>query len=174
MGYKQFIEIAREIDKKNVKLLVLDEPTAVLTESEADKLLDAMKKLASTGIAMLFITHRLDEVLAVADNITILRDGEVVASMPRQEAKVERIAEIMVGRSIEKTELPKRKREPGDDDIVLAISDLHVNMTGEKVKGIDLKVRRGEILGIGGLAGHGKVGIANGVMGLFSSTGSVT
>ncbi len=173
VGYKQFIEIAREIDKKNVKLLVLDEPTAVLTESEADKLLDAMRKLASSGIAMLFITHRLDEVLAVADNITILRDGEVVASMPRSEAKVERIAEIMVGRSIEKIDLPSRKKEPSDDDIILSIKGLKVNMTGENVKGVDLKVRRGEILGIGGLAGHGKVGIANGVMGLYPSTGEV-
>lgn len=173
VGYKQFIEIAREIDKKNVKLLVLDEPTAVLTESEADKLLEAMRNLAKAGIAMLFITHRLDEVLAVADNITILRDGAVVASMPRKDAKVERIAEIMVGRSIEKTSLPPRKKEPGDEDIVLSIKDLKVDMTGEAVKGIDLNVRRGEILGIGGLAGHGKVGIANGVMGLFPSTGSV-
>ncbi|HOG53637.1 MAG TPA: ATP-binding cassette domain-containing protein, partial [Bacillota bacterium] len=173
VGYKQFIEIAREIDKKNVKLLVLDEPTAVLTETEAEKLLDAMKKLSKSGIAMLFITHRLDEVLAVADNITILRDGEVVARMPRSEAKVERIAEIMVGRSIEKIDLPKRKKEPSDDDIILEIKNLKVNMTGENVKGVDLNVRRGEILGIGGLAGHGKVGIANGVMGLYPSTGEV-
>ena len=173
VGYKQFIEIAREIDKKNVKLLVLDEPTAVLTETEAEKLLDAMKKLSKSGITMLFITHRLDEVLAVADNITILRDGEVVARMPRSEAKVERIAEIMVGRSIEKIDLPKRKKEPSDDDIILEIKNLKVNMTGENVKGVDLNVRRGEILGIGGLAGHGKVGIANGVMGLYPSTGEV-
>lgn len=174
VGYKQFIEIAREIDKKNVKLLVLDEPTAVLTETEADKLLDAMKKLAASGIAMLFITHRLDEVLAVADNITILRDGEVVASMPRADAKVERIAEIMVGRSIERTALPKRVKEPTDDDVIVTINDLRVNMIGENVKGVDLRIRRGEILGIGGLAGHGKVGIANGVMGLFGSSGTVT
>lgn len=172
VGYKQFIEIAREIDKKNVKLLVLDEPTAVLTESEADKLLEAMRKISEAGIAMLFITHRLDEVMAVADVITILRDGEVVAKMQRQEAKVERIAEIMVGRSIEKTVLPARAKEPSDDDIVLSIKDLHVSMTGERVKGVTLNVRRGEILGIGGLAGHGKVGVANGVMGLYGATGS--
>ena len=174
VGYKQFIEIAREIDKKNLKLLVFDEPTAVLTESEADKLLEAMRKLSDSGIAMLFITHRLDEVLAIADNITILRDGEIVARMPRAEAKVERIAEIMVGRSIEKIDLPKRDREPSDDDFILTIENLQVSMTGERVKGVTLKVRRGEILGIGGLAGHGKVGIANGVMGLFGATGKIT
>jgi simple sugar transport system ATP-binding protein len=79
VGHMQFVEIAREIDKRNVRLLVFDEPTAVLTETEAEMLLDAMKRLASEGIAILFITHRLDEVMEVADNITILRDGEVVA-----------------------------------------------------------------------------------------------
>ena len=99
----QFVEIAREIDKRNVRLLVFDEPTAVLTETEAEMLLDAMKRLAAEGIAILFITHRLDEVMEVADNITILRDGEVVAKMTRADAKVERIAELMVGRKVERT-----------------------------------------------------------------------
>ena len=79
VGYMQFIEIAREIDKSNVKLLVFDEPTAVLTESEAEQLIKAMKKISDSGIAILFITHRLDEVMSAADNITILRDGTLVA-----------------------------------------------------------------------------------------------
>ena len=79
VGYMQFIEIAREIDKTGIKLLVFDEPTAVLTESEAERLLETMKVIASKGIAIVFITHRLDEVMAVADSMTVLRDGEFVA-----------------------------------------------------------------------------------------------
>ncbi len=79
VGYMQFIEIAREIDKTGIRLLVFDEPTAVLTESEADRLLEVMRVIASKGIAIIFITHRLDEVMAVADSMTILRDGEFVA-----------------------------------------------------------------------------------------------
>lgn len=173
VGHMQFVEIAREIDKKNVRLLVFDEPTAVLAESEASLLLDAMKRLSSEGIAILFITHRLDEVMEVADNITILRDGEVVSRMPRSEAKLGRIAELMVGRKIERPVLPPRKSEPSDEDMVLRIENFRVDMPGERVRGLDLSVRRGEILGIGGLAGHGKVGIANGVIGLYPSTGRV-
>ncbi len=174
VGHMQFVEIAREIDKKNVRLLVFDEPTAVLTESEASLLLAAMKRLSSEGIAILFITHRLDEVMEVADNITILRDGEVASRMPRSEAKLDRIAQLMVGRKIERPVLPPRKSEPSDKDVVLKIENLRVDMSGERVRGLDLAVRRGEILGIGGLAGHGKAGIANGVIGMYPASGRVT
>ncbi|MEF9894886.1 MAG: ATP-binding cassette domain-containing protein, partial [Clostridia bacterium] len=80
VGYMQFVEIAREIDKTGIKLLVFDEPTAVLTESEADELVKVMKQIAASGIAIIFITHRLDEVIAVSDSITILRDGKMVAT----------------------------------------------------------------------------------------------
>ena len=80
VGYMQFVEIAREIDKTGVKLLVFDEPTAVLTESEADQLISVMKQIAASGIAIIFITHRLDEVMAASNHITILRDGKLVAT----------------------------------------------------------------------------------------------
>ncbi|MDK2931959.1 MAG: simple sugar transport system ATP-binding protein [Bacillota bacterium] len=174
VGYMQFIEIAREIDKKNVRILVFDEPTAVLTETEAERLLDALRRLASEGIAILFITHRLAEVMAVANRITVLRDGEVVARLHRNEAVLERIAELMVGRKVEKIDLPPRRKEPSDQDIALTIENLVVNMPGEVVRGVSLAVRRGEILGIGGLAGHGKIGIANGIMGLYPASGRVS
>ncbi len=87
VGYKQFVEIAREIDKTNVRLLVLDEPTAVLTESEAELLLQAMQRLAAKGISILFITHRLDEVKAVANRITVLRDGEVAGLLDAEKLR---------------------------------------------------------------------------------------
>ena len=111
--------------------------------------------------------------MEVADNITILRDGEVVSRLERKDAKVERIAELMVGRKIERAALPPRKREPSDGDVILQIRNLRVDMPGERVRGLDLTVRRGEILGIGGLAGPGKVGIANGVLGLYPAEGEV-
>lgn len=85
VGYMQFIEIAREIDKTGVKLLVFDEPTAVLTESEAAQLISVMKKISESGIAIIFITHRLDEVMAASNSITILRDGKLAAA--RETAK---------------------------------------------------------------------------------------
>lgn len=173
VGYMQFVEIAREIDKKNARLIVFDEPTAVLAESEADQLIAAMKRLAEQGIAILFITHRLDEVMACSDTISILRDGELVKTLTRNETSVGEIAELMVGRKLERSPLPGRATEPSDEDLILELKDFRVEMPGERVRGLNLKVRRGEILGIGGLAGQGKVGIANGVMGLYPASGHV-
>lgn len=173
VGHMQFVEIAREIDKESIKILVFDEPTAVLTESEADNLLTAMKKLAAKGIGILFITHRLDEVMDAADCITILRDGELVATRQKTETNVLEIAELMVGRKVE----IKRKEDlnpNASEDTILEIEDLHVNMPGERVKGINMSVKRGEILGIGGLAGQGKIGIANGIMGMYPTHGRLT
>ena len=99
VGYMQFIEIAREIDKKGMKLLVFDEPTAVLTESEAEQLIHVMKDIAARGIAIIFITHRLGEVMDAADSITILRDGQLVATRKKTETSAEELAALMIGRS---------------------------------------------------------------------------
>ncbi len=175
IGYMQFIEIAREIDKTGIKLLVFDEPTAVLAESEANRLLEIMKIIASKGIAIIFITHRLDEVMTVADSLTVLRDGEFVARKDVKDTSVEEIAELMIGRKVVKlVDDVEDKRILKDDDIALSLKDFHVNMPGEMVKGIDLNIRNGEIFGIGGLAGQGKVGIPNGIMGLYESEGTAT
>jgi len=172
VGYMQFIEIAREIDKSKLKLLILDEPTAVLTESEAAKFLDIIKKLSQMGISILFISHRLDEVKQITDSITVLRDGEVVANVNTEDIDVKEIARLMVGRKIELSSKEDEDRQIKDENI-LEIKDLRVKMPGEEVKGLNLTVRRGEILGIGGLAGQGKIGIANGIMGLYESSGTV-
>ncbi|WP_347176159.1 sugar ABC transporter ATP-binding protein [Tissierella sp. Yu-01] len=175
IGYMQFIEIAREIDKTGIKLLVFDEPTAVLTESEADRLLEIMKAISDRGIAIIFITHRLDEVMTVADSLTVLRDGEFVARKEIKDTSVEEIAELMIGRKVEKlVDDIEDNRILMDDNIALSLRDFHVNMPGEMVKGIDLDIRKGEIFGIGGLAGQGKIGIPNGIMGLHESQGTVS
>ncbi|MCC7141407.1 MAG: sugar ABC transporter ATP-binding protein [Candidatus Eisenbacteria bacterium] len=173
VGHMQFIEIAREVDKENARLLVFDEPTAVLTETEADDLLRTMRMLAAQGIAILFITHRLDEVMTVADRITVLRDGEVVARVDRKDATVPRLAELMIGRALPEGERSRPKRTLSDE-VILSVRGLEVEMPGEEVRGVDLEVRRGEILGLAGLAGQGKIGIANGLMGLYPARGQVT
>ena len=174
IGYMQFVEIAREIDKTGIKLLVFDEPTAVLTESEAERLLEIMKTIASKGIAIIFITHRLDEVMTVADSLTVLRDGEFVARKEIKDTSVVEIAELMIGRKVEKlVDDQEDTRVLSDDNIAMSIRNFHVQMPGEMVKGIDLDIRKGEIFGIGGLAGQGKVGIPNGIMGLYESEGTV-
>lgn len=174
VGYMQFIEIAREIDKTGIKLLIFDEPTAVLTESEAERLLEAMRVIASQGIAIVFITHRLDEVISVTDHVTILRDGQFVKRLVTAETSAVEIAELMIGRRVEKLlDEADDHRTLSDDDVMLSLRDYCVDMPGEQVRGIDLDVRRGEIFGIGGLAGQGKLGVPNGIMGLHASTGSI-
>ena len=174
IGYMQFVEIAREIDKTGIKLLVFDEPTAVLTESEAERLLAIMRQIADRGIAIIFITHRLDEVMAVADSLTVLRDGEFVARREIKDTSVVEIAELMIGRKVEKlVDASEDTRQLAEDDIALSLRDFHVDMQGERVKGIDLDIRKGEIFGIGGLAGQGKIGIPNGIMGLYPARGEV-
>ena len=171
VGYMQFIEIAREIDKSNVKLLVFDEPTAVLTESEAEQLIKAMKKISDSGIAILFITHRLDEVMSAADNITILRDGTLVCKLHTSETNIEEIAQKMVGREVE---MHTKEKSAENHEVIMSIRNMRVHMPAEEAKGIDLDIMKGEILGIGGLAGHGKLGIANGVIGLYPAAGDIT
>ena len=172
IGYMQFVEIAREIDKTGVKLLVLDEPTAVLTESEAEHLLQAMRNIAAGGIAIVFISHRLDEIINAADRLTILRDGELVITKDVKDTNAIEIAEYMVGRKVNIVRAHGARREIGDE-IMLSVRNLHVAMPGERVKGVDIEVRKGEILGIGGLAGQGKLGIANGIMGICEAMGEV-
>ncbi len=172
VGHMQFVEIAREVDKRNARLLIFDEPTAVLTEGEAAQLLEVMRSLARKGLGILFITHRLDEVLAAADEITVLRDGEVVGRLEPREATVGRIAELMVGRQA----AIKRGARDGATSAgapTLEVRDLWVEMPGERVRGVSFTLRRGELLGLAGLAGHGKIGVANGLMGLFPARGTV-
>ncbi|WBW98428.1 sugar ABC transporter ATP-binding protein [Oceanirhabdus sp. W0125-5] len=174
VGHMQFVEIAREIDKDNIKLLVFDEPTAVLTETEADILLKAMKKIAKSGIAIIFISHRLDEIKEIADTITILRDGSLVCSDVSTNFTTKDMAEKMVGRTLDISYSSNIRKEFKNSEVIMTIKDLKVDMPGESVKKVDLDIYKGEILGIGGLAGQGKIGIANGLMGLYHSSGNVT
>ncbi|MGH4123714.1 MAG: sugar ABC transporter ATP-binding protein [Clostridium sp.] len=174
VGHKQFIEIAREIDRSQVKLIVLDEPTAVLTESEAEVLLKSMRLLADIGISIVFISHRLHEITAICDTIVVLRDGLVVMETPSEGVDVRQIAEWMVGRDVDaEAKHIKLLTKINEKDIIFEARNLWVDMPGETIKNVSLKVRRGEILGIGGLAGQGKLGIPNGIMGLFASGGEI-
>ena len=173
VGHKQFTEIARELSKENLKLLILDEPTAVLTEQEAQALLDSIRGMASRGIAVIFITHRLQEILSVCDKVVIMRDGYVVKDVPAGETDVRDITHYMVGREVAAGGAAHDIRDHSDARTIMSIRKLWVDMPGEIVRNVDLDVKEGEILGIGGLAGQGKLGIPNGVMGLYEAGGTV-
>ena len=156
VGHKQFTEIARELSKEQLKLLILDEPTAVLTEKEAEALLASIRSMSKQGIAVIFITHRLHEILAVCDKVVVMRDGLVVADVAAKDTTAK--AEV---------------RDNEGAKIAMSIKRLWVDMPGETVRDVSLDVKEGEILGIGGLAGQGKLGIPNGIMGLYEAGGTV-
>lgn len=173
VGHKQFTEIARELSKDNLKLLILDEPTAVLTEKEAVALLDSIRGMAKRGIAVIFITHRLQEILNVCDKVVVMRDGCVVKDVPAKETNVNEITRWMMGRSVTASASGADERSATDAPVIMSIRKLWVDMPGEIVRNVNLDVKQGEILGVGGLAGQGKLGIPNGIMGLCDAGGEV-
>lgn len=173
VGHKQFTEIARELSKDQLKLLILDEPTAVLTEKEAEALLDSIRNMSRQGIAVIFITHRLHEILSVCDKVIVMRDGYVVRDVPAKETSVSDITHWMVGREVEENVAAQDVRDHSDARTIMSIRKLWVDMPGELVRNVSLDVKEGEILGIGGLAGQGKLGIPNGIMGLYEAGGTV-
>jgi simple sugar transport system ATP-binding protein len=175
VGHKQFTEIARELSRDRVRLIVLDEPTAVLTESEAEVLLSSLRLLAAEGIAIIFISHRLREVVELCDQVVVLRDGQKIEEFPARGSSVETIASLMVGRSVATHgQAETETRTDGEESLALSVERLWVDMPGETVRDVTFAVKKGEIFGIGGLAGQGKLGIPNGIMGLLPAGGAVT
>lgn len=172
VGHKQFTEIARELERANARIIVLDEPTAVLTESEADILLKALKKLAEEGVSIIFISHRLQEVLDIADKIVVLRDGKLVSEIETKKTNMKQVVEWMVGHSVE-TKAKDNTKKKSSEEVILSVKNLWVDMPGELVRDVSFEVKKGEIFGFGGLAGQGKLGIPNGIMGLFPAGGQV-
>ncbi len=179
VGHKQFTEIARELSKEatelteGIKLLVLDEPTAVLSEQEAESLLKAMRILSDSGISIIFISHRLQEIIDVCDTIMVMRDGKIIKTVPSQGVVIADIARWMVGREVANNKRDARLFDYTNTPVLLSLQNLWVNMPGETVRNVNLDIHQGEILGIGGMAGQGKLGIPNGAMGLFPAGGTV-
>lgn len=164
VGLQQRVEIVKALYRK-ANILVLDEPTAVLTPQEADDLFQVMKQLVDRGVSIVFITHKLKEVLAVADRITVMRRGEVVGTTTPSETDEAGLAAMMVGREV-LLEVAKEPAQP--EDIVLEVNDLIVK--DERglvvVEGINFEVRSGEILGIAGVQGNGQTELVEALTGL--------
>ncbi len=163
VGVQQRVEIVKALTR-DADLLILDEPTAVLTPQETDELLEVMRGLKASGKSIVFISHKLREVKAVADRITVIRRGKVVGTAEPTAAPSE-LAEMMVGRSVLLT-VSKEPARPADP--VLIVSGLVVADDREHraVAGVDLEVRAGEVLGIAGVQGNGQTELVEAIMGL--------
>ena len=158
VAQQQMVEIAKALSR-NAKLVVLDEPSAVLGDKELEKLFKVMRGLSSEGISFIYISHRLKEVFEIGHRVTVLRDGSVVTSQSVAEVNEERLVGWMVGRDIEHF-FPDRKHNPGK--IALRVKDLARRGV---LHGINLEVREGEILGICGLAGAGRTEVLRAIIG---------
>jgi general nucleoside transport system ATP-binding protein len=154
VGQRQRVEILKAL-YRGAELLILDEPTAVLTPQEADHLFRILASLRGEGKTVLLITHKLREIRAVTDAVTVMRQGRIVATLPTAETTPEQLAELMVGRMVN-LRVDKAPGRPGDP--VLEVTDLVVvdPLGRERVKGVSFTVRRGEIVGVAGVAGNGQ------------------
>ena len=170
IGQQQLVEIAKAISK-NAKLLVLDEPTAALTESESEALLELIKGFRDTGITCIYISHKLNEVLSVADRVTVLRDGKTICTMEKNDCNEEKIISSMVGRDLTQR-YPQAQRVRGK--CVLEVEDYTVVSKEDNspiVENISFQAYQGEVLGIAGLMGAGRSELA---MSLFGVLGKRT
>ncbi len=154
VGLRQRVEILKAL-YRGADILILDEPTGVLTPQEVDQLFDILRALRNQGKTVILITHKLREIMALTDNVTVMRQGEVVANVKTTETSREQLAELMVGRSV-LLNVEKTPATPGAE--VLAVNDLGVRdgQGVRRVKGVSFSVRAGEILGIAGVAGNGQ------------------
>jgi general nucleoside transport system ATP-binding protein len=171
VGERQRVEILKVL-YRGASILILDEPTAVLVPQEVDELFESLRGLVAEGNTVIFISHKLDEVLKVADAITVVRAGRTVAEVLPSEVTARQLAELMVG-----SELPTPEREGTTvtETIELSITDLTVAGGGARptVDRVSFDVHRGEIVGIAGVEGNGQTELIEAIMGITASTGSV-
>ena len=171
IGHKQLLEILRALDKRT-RVLVLDEPTAALPEHEVTVLLDHLRALRARGTTCIYISHKLDEVFAVADRITILRDGRSITTLPARECDVPAVIRHMVGREL--GELFPRHAPPPSGETLLEVRDLAVapaRGAAPFLRDISFTLHAGEVLGVGGLMGAGRTEL---LMHLFGAWGQRT
>jgi simple sugar transport system ATP-binding protein len=169
VGIQQRVEIVKTL-YRNAEIVILDEPTAVLTPQEAEDLFRIMRDLTARGVSIIFITHKLKEVLAVADRITVMRAGRVINTVKPAETNEPQLANMMVGRQVILT-VDKKDREAEDE--ILKVEDLTVRDQRdlETVHGVSFTVRGGEVLGIAGVQGNGQTELSEALTGLRLPTG---
>jgi len=171
VGMQQRVEILKALYRQ-ADILILDEPTGVLTPAEADQLFRILERLKDEGKTIILITHKLREIMHVTDTVSVMRRGEMTATVKTAETSPEELAELMVGRKV-LLRVDKKPAEPGQT--VLEVSDLRVrdDKGVERLKGVSLEVRAGEILGVAGVAGNGQSELLSVLGGIAHGTGTI-
>ncbi len=173
VGEQQRVEILKALYRE-ARILILDEPTAVLTPQESQALFATLRTMAAEGRTVIFISHKLHEVRAVADRVTVLRGGRKIETLSAAGATARELAALMVGREVELARRIERAAPPGED-AALSVQELVVrgDRGEEAVKGVSLTVRKGEIVGIAGVAGNGQRELAEAITGIRPSSGGI-
>jgi len=169
VGERQRVEILNALYQQ-ARILILDEPTAVLTPDESEALFDTLRDMVAEGRTVVFISHKLNEVKAVSDRVTVLRSGRVVATVSTADASPQSLASLMIGRALETVE--RRRSDASAGDVVLEAADLWAegDRGSTAVRGVDLAVRAGEILAVAGVAGNGQRELAEAIAGVRPRT----
>ncbi|PLV58700.1 ABC transporter ATP-binding protein [Thermotoga sp. KOL6] len=164
VGLQQRVEIIKTL-YRGAEILILDEPTAVLTPQETEELFDVLRRLKKSGKTIIFISHKLNEVMAISDRITVMRQGKVTGNLITSQTTPQEIARLMVGRDVVLT-VEKKPKEPGE--VLLEVENLWVkdNRGLNAVRGVSFAVRKGEIVGIAGVAGNGQSELVEAITGL--------
>ncbi|MBT9384705.1 ABC transporter ATP-binding protein [Pseudooceanicola sp. CBS1P-1] len=172
VGHQQRVEILKALYRE-ANILILDEPTGVLTPAEADHLFRILDNLRKEGKTIILITHKLREIMEITDTVSVMRRGQMTATVKTAETSPEELAELMVGR---KVLLRVDKQPPTPGEVILSVKDLHVtdDKGVERVKGISFDIRAGEILGIAGVAGNGQSELMNVLGGIMEASGQIT
>ncbi len=161
IGQMQSVEIAKAVSHQ-AKVVIFDEPTSSLSDNEVEALFRIMNDLRDKGVAMVYISHKMDEIKRIADDITIMRDGTYVGTWPASELTTDQIIAKMVGRELTNV-YPERKNEPGD--VILEVNDL-CSIHENSFQHVSFNLRKGEILGFGGLVGAQRTELLEGVFGI--------
>jgi ABC-type uncharacterized transport system ATPase subunit len=171
VGERQRVEIIKVL-YRGARLLILDEPTAVLVPQEVDELFRNLAELKGGGVTIIFISHKLDEVLAVADHITVIRQGNTVRTVARGEVSARQLAELMVGSDLP---TPETRESTQTDQVGLAVEDLSVSDADGRlvVDGATFDIRRGEIVGVAGVEGNGQSELIEAILGIEPASGRV-
>lgn len=168
IAQQQMIEVAKALSL-NTRLIVMDEPTSSLTDREVEKLFAQMRQLRERGVAIIFISHRLEEVFEICDRVVVLRDGAFVGSKPVSEVTTSQIVQMMVGREV--NQIYERREKSAEAEIILQVRDLN---RGKMVQDVSFDLRKGEILGIAGLVGAGRTELVQTLFGVYpASSGEI-
>lgn len=159
VGYQQMIEIAKAI-QQDAKVLIMDEPSAPLTSSEVESMFEVVEILRKKGVSIIYISHRLEEIYRISDRIVVLRDGEYIKTLITKESHVDELIHLMVGRELTES-YPPRKKCIDNTQVVLELKDV----CGNGDQNINLKLHKGEVLGLGGLVGAGRTELAELIFG---------